>query len=171
MAKVILFFLCTLLVVIFYLSNFDTGVNIPRLQKNDIIFVNASSWRGKIMELFGWNKFTHVGIVGDNNMIIHASPSTGMIGKVSIVSSDEFFNHVSEYKIVHFQNALFDTAQKEIGKPFDHDFNRHENNKIYCTELIENSLKEYHIDISKSIAKDKILYPDDILKILEVSPR
>lgn len=150
--KKIYFLLIFPVVIFYYFQSTKPIMQYPHLNKNDIVFVSSSTWRGVFVNLMQPG-YTHVGIAGPNGSVIHASPHQYMDGNVSIADAQKFFKNVTGYKIIAGPKNLYDMALKEKGKPFDKKFNRMENQFIYCTELIELAFHHLGHDIFKKIKK------------------
>ena len=151
----------------------DVGRIRPLLKNGDVIL---RSGVGLWSELFrsrnvADHRFSHVGIVsigGDGLCrVIHAEADdlTGD-GRVGIDTLEHFVGESSSVGISRLHagdpNLLAEYAASFVGRPFDWKFNRNEDAAVYCTELIDLSLRK--IDPALRLPDDRgIILPEACL--------
>ena len=130
------------------------------LRKGDLVFRRGQGfWTKYFVDVSTREKrFSHVGVVWKvskdkkNALLIHADAddSTGL-GFVHKEMWKDFFERANSLECVVFRwdgedsgvpERLAEAVHKRIRVPFDPFFDMSETNKLYCTELIAEALKE-----------------------------
>jgi len=135
---------------------------ISSLNDGDIILRLGDRFWSRIFKDLSPNerRFSHMGIVrirGDTVSVIHAEGLAiqGM-DSVNEVSLTEFLNSALSagvYRLRYIDGAkISDLALEYIGFPFDWQFDKTDNSRLYCTELLYVILKRINPDIRLNLA-------------------
>lgn len=150
----------------------DYGKIKVQLQSGDVILrAGTGLWSSAIKSRNLTDKrYSHVGVVKEVNrdfFIIH-SEANDFNGKgfVKEVSLEEFVNKSTGIAISRLKTiSPFEFLEKielNLNKPFDWQFNRDEEESLYCTELIECALRKINPNIRMQVV-DNIIMPESCL--------
>lgn len=149
---------------------------LTKLRTGDLVFCIGQSTKSDLVRMAsGENaEFSHVGFVvvkdGDVKML-HMSADTDVITCESFSSyaSTSNASGLAFYRILSLNNPcmLRETLDSLLAcqVPFDHQYNFHNSEKLYCTELIVKSLMAVGCDVFKRSMSHKYVYPNDLLKM------
>lgn len=143
-----------------------------QLQSGDIILrAGIGLWSDLIKSRNSVDKrYSHVGVVkvvNGNFFVIHSSANDlngkGFVKKVSL---EEYVNKstgiaISRLKTLSAKDFL-ENVENNLNKPFDWQFNREEQEALYCTELVECSLQKIDPNIRMQTVRD-IIMPESCL--------
>lgn len=147
-----------------------------QLRTGDLVFCIGQSTKSDLVRIASSKEavFSHVGFVvvkdGDAKMV-HMSADADVItcepfssyATTSNASSLTFYRIKSLNTPYQLQVRLDSLLARKV--PFDHHYDFHNSEKLYCTELIVKSLKAVRCEVFKHSVSNKYIYPDDLLKI------
>lgn len=156
----------------------------PNLHSGDIVLIRGISFRSGIVRLLEGvgSDYSHVGLVvieGGHPFVIHADPShTAAYDRVIKESWGALITptRISGATVLRLAACYPGTAPAAAARaalrfawearPFDHDFDLHTPEKLYCTELVWRAYMDAGIDLrGSSFGPDrKYLLPSDIIK-------
>ncbi len=168
-------FLGISLVLLFTINFFQEPIKSPikekYFQEGDIIFVSGTSWRASVLRFYGNPDYTHVGLVVKRHntlFILQAIPEYDDLNNKSgvvLTPLKHFFSDVASYSILrHPKYIITRHIDEYLGKEFDDKLDRYDNSKIYCTELIDDLLKDNNI---KSVPQEiESIWPEVLVRHL-----
>jgi len=119
---------------------------VQRNQTIRLIFSKSHLPFSPLVQLVTWSKWSHVGIVIDDETVIESTFTHGGVKKVSL---DTFKDRASAWIIVELpcvdRQAIIDAALSQEGKPYDwtglagilfHNRNWQEDDSWFCSELV-----------------------------------
>ena len=145
----------------------------PLLKNGDVILRSGVGlWSDMIRSRNSCDKrFSHVGIVsiGPDGAchVIHAEADdlTGS-GEVFFDTLEQFVDVSTEIGIGRLHrsdpDALAEAAKTFIGRPFDWEFNNEDDSAVYCTELVDLSLRKLDPELRLPLV-DGIIMPEACL--------
>ncbi len=153
------------------------------LQSGDIVFIRGISFRSGVVRLLegAGSDYSHVGLVvieSGRPSVIHADPSSNPAN--DRVVTESWFALIAPTRIRgatvfrladrYTRAAPATAARVALGfareaLPFDHDFDLHTSQKLYCTELVWRAYVAAGIDLMGSSfgADRKYLLPSDLI--------
>lgn len=159
-------------------------VNLPEsAESGDIVFLRSDNFRSRLVGLLrlGRDEFAHVGLVvrdeAGHSWIIHSKPrSDNMFGHDGVIVEpwDTFVirGRVAGLRLfrVRTDNGAIGSAVEiardlaQSGIEFDHEFDRTESERLYCTEFVELVFEAAGVNlVPADISSDQILYPATLM--------